>query len=95
MAPNRNNVVSVGLLRAPHGEANRSSRTTLWSNHLAELRCIRSAPRPRSWDSISSARKGVAHRKARVRVRQCVSKRRRMCNFMWSKAVVPTTVTSA
>ena len=40
MAPNRNNVVSVGLLRAPHGEANRANRTsraTRWSNALTDV----------------------------------------------------------
>ena len=37
MAPNRNNVVSVGLLRAPHGEAIRTSRATRWSNALRDV----------------------------------------------------------
>ena len=37
MAPNRNNVVSVGLLRARHGEANRASRTSRWSNALTDV----------------------------------------------------------
>ena len=40
MAPNRNNVVSVGLLRERHGEANRANRTsraTRWSNALTDV----------------------------------------------------------